>query len=127
MPLTEKQKLGKWGEDEAVHFLLGKGYEILARNYNLPKKGEIDIVAWHNKNKTEKTLCFVEVKTRSTSDSSAERSVNKKKLSALFIVARHFCLKNNIDISSTYIQFEQVSIYKVNNNVEIKHYEIPIV
>ena len=51
MPLTEKQKLGKWGEDEAVHFLLSKGYEILARNYNLPKKGEIDV-------KLKKNICM---------------------------------------------------------------------
>ncbi|MFA7314718.1 MAG: YraN family protein [Candidatus Magasanikbacteria bacterium] len=126
MSLTKKQELGKWGEDEAVHFLINKNYEIIARNYSLPKKGEIDIIAWHVKNKIEKTLCFVEVKTRSVSDDSAERSVGKRKMSALFVVAKNFCFENNIDLDTTYIQFEQVSIYKVNNSVEIKHYEIPL-
>ncbi|PIR78357.1 MAG: hypothetical protein COU28_02030 [Candidatus Magasanikbacteria bacterium CG10_big_fil_rev_8_21_14_0_10_36_16] len=126
MSLTKKQELGKWGEDEATHFLINKNYSIIARNYSLAKKGEIDIVAWHTKNKNQKTLCFVEVKTRSNQDASAERSVGKKKMSALFLVAKHYCLKNNIDIDNTYIQFEQVSIYKTNNKVDMRHYEIPV-
>src|SRR3989339_703047 len=121
---TSKQTLGKWGEEEASHFLINKNYEVVARNYSLAKKGEIDIVAWHIKNKNQKTLCFVEVKTRSNNDASAERSVGKKKMSALFVVARDYCLKNNIDMDNTYIQFEQVSIYKNENNIDIRHYEI---
>ncbi|MDD2656833.1 MAG: YraN family protein [Patescibacteria group bacterium] len=123
---TSKQTLGKWGEEEASHFLINKNYEIVARNYSLPKKGEIDIVAWHIKNKNQKTLCFVEVKTRSHDDASAERSVGKKKMSALFVVAKDFCFKNNIDIDKTYIQFEQISIYKNKVGEDIKHYEIPM-
>jgi len=47
-------------------------------------------------------------------------------MSALFLVAKHYCLKNNIDIDNTYIQFEQVSIYKTNNKVDMRHYEIPV-
>ncbi len=37
-------KIGKLGEDIAVKFLKGKGFEVLNRNY-LKKLGEIDIVA----------------------------------------------------------------------------------
>ncbi|EKE07384.1 MAG: hypothetical protein ACD_18C00103G0001, partial [uncultured bacterium] len=114
------------GEEQAVHFLIGKNYQIITRNYSLSKKGEIDIIAWHVKNKNQKTLCFVEVKTRSSNDASAERSVGKKKMSALFIVAKDYCFKNNIDIDNTYIQFEQVSIYKNENKIDIRHYEIPV-
>lgn len=58
MSKTQKRIIGDKGEDEAVKYLVGKGYEIVQRNYSC-KFGEIDIVAKQNN-----TLIFVEVKTR---------------------------------------------------------------
>jgi len=58
--LTDKQKLGKRGEDLALTFLKKKHYKILARNFRAKRFGEIDIVAC-NKNQ----IVFVEVKTKS--------------------------------------------------------------
>ncbi|MBR4355616.1 MAG: YraN family protein [Elusimicrobiaceae bacterium] len=52
--------LGNCGEDRAEHFLVGKGYQILSRNFAVAG-GELDIIA---KDKT--TLVFVEVKTRTS-------------------------------------------------------------
>jgi len=54
---TEKQIIGKIGEDTACKFLVKQGYKIVDRNY-LKKWGEIDIVA----QKSNK-LHFIEVKT----------------------------------------------------------------
>jgi putative endonuclease len=56
MRLTRKE-IGNLGEDIAVRFLEGRGYEIVERNY-LRKWGEIDVVA-----KNGGILHFVEVKT----------------------------------------------------------------
>ena len=53
---TEKQNIGKLGEDIAVKYLEGRGYSILERNYRKPW-GEIDIVAQQSHE-----LVFVEVK-----------------------------------------------------------------
>jgi len=53
---TEKQNIGKLGEDIAIKYLEKQGYEILGRNYRKPW-GEIDIVAQQNNE-----LVFVEVK-----------------------------------------------------------------
>ena len=53
---TEKQKIGKIGEDYACLYLEKNGYKILDRNY-LKKWGEIDIVA-----RKDKKIHFVEVK-----------------------------------------------------------------
>lgn len=58
---TEKQKVGKIGEDLAVKHLVKLGYTILGRNYWKPW-GEIDVIA-----EKEGVLHFVEVKSVSTS------------------------------------------------------------
>jgi|SRR3989344_3100143 len=54
---TEKQKVGRIGEETAARFLVKKGFSILGRNYRR-KWGEIDIIA-----KREGMIRFVEVKT----------------------------------------------------------------
>lgn len=124
MPKTEKQKIGANGEEIASLFLIEKGYNIVSRNY-LTRGGELDIIAWHTKNSNEKTLCFVEVKTRNKDDGSAERATNEQKLRRLFHAARKYCLENHINTEKTFIQFEQVSVYTDENN-KCVHYIIPI-
>ncbi len=52
--------LGHEGEHAAVTFLIEKGYRILQRNYRY-RRNEIDIIALDRR-----TLCFIEVKTRSS-------------------------------------------------------------
>ena len=54
------QKLhGQWGEDQAVAYLEGEGFEILARNWRY-KRAEVDVIG-----KEKGVLVFVEVKVRS--------------------------------------------------------------
>lgn len=54
--ITEKQHIGRLGEDIAVKHLENKGFAVIERNY-LKKYGEIDIVA-----KKDGIIHFVEVK-----------------------------------------------------------------
>jgi len=54
---TQKQKIGRLGEDIAVKHLENKGFTIICLNYR-KKCGEIDIIAQKGK-----ILHFVEVKT----------------------------------------------------------------
>ncbi|HEY2411914.1 MAG TPA: YraN family protein [Pirellulaceae bacterium] len=56
------KSLGERGEDAAARFLKRLGYHILARHLDLPL-GELDIIAVDGR-----TVVFVEVKTRSSSD-----------------------------------------------------------
>ena len=58
--MGERKRLGKLGENKAVHYLTGKGYRIIDRNYKC-KTGELDIIAMEGK-----TLVGIEVKTRSS-------------------------------------------------------------
>jgi putative endonuclease len=59
-----RQTLGKWGEDQAVSFLINKGYKILKRNFRTDY-GELDIICQHELEGNDQ-LVFVEVKTRTT-------------------------------------------------------------
>ncbi len=53
-----KQRVGCSGEDLAVEYLRGRGYEIIARNFRT-RQAEIDIIAKH-----KGVIVFVEVKAR---------------------------------------------------------------
>lgn len=60
---TEKQKIGRLGEDIATKYLENKGFSIIERNY-LRKYGEIDIVA-----QKDEVVHFIEVKSVSCENS----------------------------------------------------------
>jgi len=69
---------GETGEHIGEHYLKGQGYQIVARNVRSPF-GEIDLVAKH-----QKTLVFVEVKTRRSFDFGLpEEAVTKRKKARL--------------------------------------------
>jgi putative endonuclease len=57
---SPSQTLGVLGEELAFHYLRGRGYKVLLRNYENPL-GEIDLIA-----KEKGALVFIEVKTRSS-------------------------------------------------------------
>jgi putative endonuclease len=77
-----RSRTGQKGEDLACELLIKKGYKVIQRNYK-SSLGEIDIIA-----REEKTLAFVEVKTRLTSDyGSAKWAVGPQKQRKLSLVA----------------------------------------
>lgn len=70
LPDRSSSKIGKKGEEIAAEFLVKKGYRLVAANFKVPigrnrvggqVTGEIDLIGYN-----ENTLCFVEVKTRSS-------------------------------------------------------------
>jgi putative endonuclease len=58
----KRKSLGQRGEEAAARYLQRKGFHILARHFESPL-GELDIIAVDNR-----TVVFVEVKTRRTTD-----------------------------------------------------------
>lgn len=127
MSRTAKQEIGEHGEALAEQELKRNGYDIIENNYRT-KFGEIDLVAWHAKKHFGKTLCFIEVKTRSYGRGSAERATGKKKLQRIKRAAMSYCISSNIPIESTPIQFEQVSVYldPVTLEPSFRRFDIPI-
>jgi len=128
MSQTEKQKLGQWGEERASLFLIENDYEIVERNFRI-KEGEIDIIAWHKDEHDKlRKLSFIEVKTRSYGDGSAERAVDEEKMKKFYKACKCYCFERGIDIGYTSIMFEQISVYveQFPDKFEIRKYVIPI-
>ncbi|MBN1596601.1 YraN family protein [candidate division FCPU426 bacterium] len=79
---------GLAAEEQAVHFLVAQGYQVLVRNYQC-RYGEIDVIA-----RQGDTLCFVEVKSRSKPDfGSPAEAVNRIKQRRIARTAAHYLMK----------------------------------
>ncbi len=82
----------KLGEDKACNFLQKKGFKIIERNFR-KGYGEIDIIAIDSSNQEEKTLVFIEVKTRkSNSFGSPLEAITPWKLKSLIRTAQFYKL-----------------------------------
>ena len=107
----EKRRLGFWGESRAVKFLKKSGYTVLHRNFKCPF-GEVDIIA-----QKDDTLCFIEVKTRS-SDYFGEpnQAVNRTRQSRYINSARYYFTDREIDCT---VRFDIIEIMgKTINHIE---------
>lgn len=101
-----KQRVGAFGEEVTVNFLIARGDEILDRNWRI-REGEIDIVSLSG----DGNFHFVEVKTRSSlAFGHPFESINREKAHrlqrlALGWLATHGCLGCDfaIDIAAVLI------------------------
>lgn len=107
--------LGKLGEEAAVAYLKGLGYEILERNWVF-QKAEIDIVALKNE-----VLAIVEVKTRSNTDyGDPQNFVNSKKIKLMVKAVNEYVILKNLDIN---IRFDIISVKKDATKLQVEHLE----
>lgn len=113
----EKQKtprdIGEFGEKVAADFLVRKGYQLVMSNFKTPigrnrkgaqVKGEIDLIALENT-----TLCFIEVKTRSSDELVLPLSaVDVRKQRQITRAARGY--RKTFGLSNQEYRFDVVSI-----------------
>ena len=123
---TEKQILGKLGEDIAADFLEKNGYRIVRRNQRFGKN-ELDIVA-----EDDDYLVFVEVKTRTCLHPESgeygipSRAVDESKRKNTVKAARDYMAQNyinkqpRIDVIEVYI-YEQNSDFKTPTVLKVNH------
>lgn len=95
---------GKEGEDLAYFYLRRKGYVVVARDWRSSRhRGDIDLIAWDGD-----TLCFVEVKTRSSrAVATAESAVDKDKRRVLRRLAGDYLRRTDRPT----VRFDVLSIY----------------
>ena len=80
-----RQKLGQWGEAQAIRHLEARGCRIVARNWRCAS-GEVDVVV-----QEDDCLAFVEVRTRrGRAYGSPEESITPKKLARMAAVAESY-------------------------------------
>jgi putative endonuclease len=89
-PQPARDAMGPRGENVAARYLRNLGYKIIVRNFRC-ELGEIDIVA-----KDQKTLVFVEVKTRSYDDPTPEDQVNEVKRHQITKAAKFYLSRYGI-------------------------------
>ena len=113
--MADHNDFGKLGEELAVNYLVGKGYQILDRNWHNIHK-EIDIVA-----KDGKFLVIVEVKARQTDEyGDPDIAVTKKKQRMLIAAANAYIFKNRLDVET---RFDIISIVFKDGEPVIEHIE----
>jgi putative endonuclease len=114
--MAEHNDSGKLAEELAADWLIGKGYEFIAKNYR-HKHAEIDLIM-----KYKGLLIFVEVKYRSgTGFGFAEEFVDSTKKKLVVKAADEYIHK--IDWHKD-IRFDIVAVYKdQNGNVNFRQFE----
>ncbi|MFM7565559.1 MAG: YraN family protein [Flavobacteriales bacterium] len=105
--------LGLWGEEEAVKYLIAKGYTLLERNYRF-KKVELDIIL-----KKDNIIIAVEVKTRSESKVVTPFfSINKTKQRNLILGINHYVQRFKEPVE---VRMDAVSVLIVGDKTHITH------
>jgi putative endonuclease len=106
-----QENLGKIGEEMAIHYLKGLGYQIRVTNFRC-KLGEIDIIA-----EDQKIIVFIEVRTRkSETFGPAYNSVTYPKQQQVKKVALYYISQNNL--VNTQFRFDVIGIYLPNSKSE---------
>ena len=116
--MSEKQKLGRIGEQLAAHFLMQKGYTIVMQNY-WTRVGEIDIVADDGE-----TRVFVEVKAKSHTDfGQPYEQVTPEKMRRFMSACKLYCAEH--PLGDKFMRIDVVSIHcdKETQTAHIKHFE----
>ena len=113
--MAKHNDFGKLGEELAVNYLIGKGYEILERNWRNIHK-EIDIIA-----RDGRDLVVVEVKTRQSDENGEpDMAVTRQKQTRLISAANAYLFQNKLDINT---RFDIISIIMKDNSPVINHIE----
>lgn len=87
--MSNKQQLGKWGEQQARYYLEQKGVKILDSNFRTPY-GELDLVGLQ-----DSQVIFFEVKTRSSDCFGfGEQSITRAKQQHLIDSAEAYMQSN---------------------------------
>lgn len=107
---------GLRGEDAAYFHLRRLGYIVVARRWRSPRlRGDIDLIAWDGD-----SLCFVEVKTRTSRDfEPAEAAVDEKKREMLARMAQEY-IRQMENFEQVSVRFDVVSVYFTQDRPEFE-------
>ncbi|MCM1224446.1 MAG: YraN family protein [Lachnospiraceae bacterium] len=108
----QKDKTGRWGEEEAEHYLAAEGYAILERNWRMGRL-ELDIVAQKGG-----IIAFVEVKTRRSMETDPSLAVDKRKRARMITAADTYLKRYQLPFD---YRFDIISISGTPESYTIEH------
>ena len=113
--MAAHNELGQWGEDPAVAYLQGKGYQIVERDWKSGHR-DIDIIARDEAG----TIVFVEVKTRRNRVfGEPEEAIDFRKLQSLQQAINYYIKFHHV---SGEVRFDIISIVgTIGSEPEINH------
>lgn len=118
LPIPVHLRLGRSGENLAVHHLQKNGHKILFRNFRAPHGGEVDIVC---RDKRHNELVFVEVKTRTSEDFGRPLdAVDRKK--RRYILRGAMTWLRMLDMPDIVFRFDVVEVV-ISSPTEVRHIE----
>ena len=113
--MTEKNKKGKEGEEEAATFLTSNGYSVVETNFRC-QHCEIDLIVKNNG-----WLIFVEVKTRTGSAfGPPEIFVTRQQRRNIRWAARHYIFSKGWQGN---VRFDVIAILRTGQDYEITHFK----
>lgn len=108
-------KLGKYGEQLALDYLLKNDFVVLEKNYR-NKIGEVDIISYD-----KDILVFIEVKTRiGNGFGHAYESVNSRKQKKIANTALMYIQRNKLH--DVQVRFDVIEVYPMEKEI-INHFE----
>ena len=114
-----KNRLGRRGELLAKNFLLKKGLSFVKSNYRF-ERAEIDLIFEDTK---EKTLVFIEVKTRTNkSFGEPEESVTPAKMEQLSKAALGFVSEHE-EFDEFFLRMDVITFMIAGERIEVNHIE----
>lgn len=117
------KRVGNAYENRACQMVQDGGLAIIMRNYNVPRLGEIDIIAEECKTnrlgRLVKTLVFIEVRVRRHGQyhqfASAIESITPAKQSKIIAAANHF-LQNHVEFIKHDCRFDVIAFDEYGKN-----------
>ena len=114
---TNKER-GKIGEDIATKYLIDQNYHIITKNFKC-RQGEIDIIA---RDKIEKEIVFVEVKTRTNQKyGSPSEAVDEHKQKHIYKSAEYYVYRHNLYNKAIRFDIIEINIDIIKKKIRINH------
>lgn len=112
--MSQKQFIGRYGEDLAAQYLEDRGYLILERNWRC-SLGEIDLIA-RDKNR----IVFVEVKTRNgIGYGHPFEAITANKVSRMRKLVAQWCIQNQQ--TGVKVRLDAIAVLIRSGKVAVEH------
>jgi putative endonuclease len=112
--MSQKQFIGRYGEDLAAQYLQDRGYIILNRNWRC-SLGEIDLIA-----KDKSRIVFIEVKTRNgIGFGHPFEAITADKVARMRRLVTQWCIENQK--TGVQVRLDAIAILIRSGRVAVEH------